>query len=134
MDDNMARPRVLSVGQCAFDHTRIAHHLEQSFRAQVEGASTFDEALAALRSGPYDLVLVNRVSDLDEAPGIDLIRSVKAESGLADLPVMLVSNYPEAQEEAKALGALPGFGKSDLTSATTRARLEAILGSPSQRT
>jgi two-component system chemotaxis response regulator CheY len=128
MDDNMARPRVLSVGQCAFDHNRIARHIEQSFRAQVQGVSTFDEALDALRSGRYDLVLVNRVNDEDEAPGLDLIRSVKAEAGLADVPVMLVSNYPEAQEAAQALGALPGFGKSELATETTRARLGAILG------
>jgi two-component system chemotaxis response regulator CheY len=123
--------RVLSVGQCGFDHSRIARHLEQSFRAQVRGVSTFDEALDALRSGPYDLVLVNRVNDLDGAPGLDLIRSVKADARLADVPIMLVSNYPEAQSEAQALGALLGFGKSNLNAETTRARLGAVLGSPS---
>jgi CheY-like chemotaxis protein len=126
----MTGPRVLSVGQCAFDHNRIARHLEQSFRAQVLGVSTFDEALDALRSERYDLVLVNRVNDHDEAPGLDLIRIVKDEAGLAEVPVMLVSNYPEAQDAAQALGALPGFGKADLASKTTRARLGAILGPP----
>lgn len=123
--------RVLSVGQCGFDHSRIARYLEQSFRAQVRGVSTFDEALDVLRSGPYDLVLVNRVNDLDGASGLDLIRSLKADASLANVPIMLVSNYPEAQSEARALGALAGFGKSDLKSETTRTLLGAVLDSPS---
>jgi two-component system chemotaxis response regulator CheY len=124
----MTIPSVLSVGQCGFDHNRIARHFENAFGARVRGVSTFVEALDALRRERYDLVLVNRVNDSDEAPGLDLIRSVKGDSTLAAVPVMLVSNYPEAQQEAEALGALPGFGKSELTAASTRARLEAILG------
>jgi CheY-like chemotaxis protein len=126
----MAHPSVLSVGQCSYDHGRIARYLEQSFGAQVRGASTFDEALAALRSQRYNLVLVNRINDLDDAPGHDLIRTLKTEAGLADVPVMLVSNFRDAQEEAEALGALPGFGKAELMSEATRARLGAILGAP----
>jgi two-component system chemotaxis response regulator CheY len=133
MDSNMTRPRILSVGQCAFDHNRIRRQLEQSFRAQVLGVSTFDEALTALHSEHYDLVLVNRVNDHDEAPGLDLIRMVKADAAVSEVPVMLVSNYPEAQEAAQALGALPGFGKADLASESIRARLGAILGPPPQR-
>jgi two-component system chemotaxis response regulator CheY len=129
----MIRPRVLSVGQCAFDHTRIARHLDQAFRSDVEGVSTFDEALGALRSGRYDLVLVNRVNDLDEAPGIDLIRRLRADPSLSDVPVMLVSNFPKAQAEAEALGAIPGFGKAELASESTRGRLGAILGPPARK-
>jgi two-component system chemotaxis response regulator CheY len=127
----MTRPSVLSVGQCGFDHARIARHFQQTFRVEVLGVATFDEALAALRRQRFDLILINRVNDSDGAPGLDLIQSLKSEPGLAGLPVMLVSNYPEAQQAAEALGALPGFGKSDLASATTRSRLEAVLSSPS---
>jgi two-component system, chemotaxis family, chemotaxis protein CheY len=130
LTSSMTRPRVLSVGQCAFDHTRIARQLEQSFGTEVQGVSTFDEALDALRGGRYDLVLVNRLNDLDEAPGIELIRGMKADPGLAGVPVMLVSNFPKAQAEAEALGALPGFGKADLGSDATHARLGAILDPP----
>jgi two-component system, chemotaxis family, chemotaxis protein CheY len=123
----MASPSILSVGQCGFDHTKIARHLEQAFGARVVGVENCEEAISALRRERYDLVLVNRVNDSDDAPGVDLIRSVKAEPGLAGVPMMLVSNYPEAQQEAEALGALPGFGKSDLASEKTRTRLGAIL-------
>jgi two-component system chemotaxis response regulator CheY len=126
----MTSPSVLSVGQCNFDHVQIARHFEQVFGARVRGVATFEEALAALRGARFDLVLVNRVNDSDGQPGLDLIRSVKAEAGLAAVPVMLVSNYPEAQRQAEALGALPGFGKSSLAAADTLARLKAILGAP----
>jgi two-component system chemotaxis response regulator CheY len=128
----MTRPLVLSVGQCGFDHTRIARYLEQTFQAEVRGVSTFDEALAALRRERFNLTLVNRVNDSDGAPGLELIRSMKSEPDLAGLPVMLVTDYPDVQKEAETLGALPGFGKSALASPTTRARLEAVLLSPSQ--
>jgi two-component system chemotaxis response regulator CheY len=124
----MICPTILSVGQCGFDHNRIAHQFEQSFGARVRGVSTFGEALDALRREHYDLLLVNRVSDEDGSLGIELIRRVKAAPGLADLPVMLVSNDPEAQQQAEALGACAGFGKSDLSSETTRQRVESALG------
>ena len=40
---------------------------------------------------------------------------------------MLVSNYPEAQAQAVALGALPGFGKADLGKSRARDALAPIL-------
>ena len=126
----MARFRVLSVGQCAFDHGTIARHLERTFDARVTGVDSFDQALDELRSGPYDLVLVNRIGDRDGAPGLDLIRALKADPALASVPVMLVSNYPEAQAEAVALGALPGFGKAELRNPMTRERLARALAAP----
>ena len=123
-------PKVLSVGQCGFDHSSIARQLRTALGASVEAASSQTEALAALRGGGYDLVLVNRVFDDDGAPGLDLIRALKADSALADLPVILVSNYADAQAEAEELGALPGFGKAELTTAEARQRLEAALSRP----
>ncbi|MDR3637095.1 MAG: hypothetical protein P4L84_25050 [Isosphaeraceae bacterium] len=123
----MSRPRVLSVGQCAFDHSRIKRHLTQVLGVDVEEGTTAAEALATLRDTPFDLVLVNRVGDADGSPGADLIRSLKADPQLAALPVMLVSNYPDAQAEAIGLGALPGFGKADLTSPKTSEMLRAAL-------
>jgi CheY-like chemotaxis protein len=126
----MDRPRVLSVGQCAFDHGAIARYLEQTFRAEVRGADSFDEALGALRSERFDLVLVNRVSARGGARGLDLIRRLRADPELASVPMMLVSNYPDAQREAEALGALPGFGKAELRSPKGAGRLQAVLGDP----
>ena len=107
-------PRILSVGQCGFDHASIARHFRKAFNAEVAGADSFGEALGVLRSGTFDLVLINRVTDADSTSGLDLIRSLKADPALGALPVMLVSNYETAQSEAISLGALKGFGKTDL--------------------
>jgi CheY-like chemotaxis protein len=110
----MDKPRILSVGQCSFDHSSMVRHLGKSYGAEVTGADTKGQALASLRAGEFDLVLVNRVLDADGSSGLDLIRAIKADSELAGVPVMLVSNYENAQAEAQAVGALPGFGKADL--------------------
>jgi two-component system, chemotaxis family, chemotaxis protein CheY len=126
----MSRPRILSVGQCGFDHSSISRFLSRAFAAEVRGAETVDEALAMLQGGRFDLVLVNRVNDADGAPGVDLIRTMKDDSALAEIPVMLVSDFADAQSEAAALGALAGFGKSELASAATHDRIARALGVP----
>jgi hypothetical protein len=43
---------------------------------------------------------------------------------------MLVSNYDNAQAEATARGALPGFGKGALREPRTVETLKKVLGSP----
>ncbi len=123
----MTSPRVLSVGQCGYDHGRIVRFLRDTFGAQVEGVDTADEALEALRAGPFQLVLVNRVLDGDGTSGLDLIRSIKADAALAGVPTMLVSNYPEAQAQAVGLGAVAGFGKADLGRPRCQQALAPIL-------
>jgi CheY-like chemotaxis protein len=123
----MNTPRVLSVGQCGLDGGRLTRLLRDTFRAQVLSADTQDEALAALRSERFELILVNRVFDLDGSSGLDLIRSIKADDALADTPTMLVSNYPEAQDQAVALGALHGFGKADLGKEKARDALGRVF-------
>jgi len=119
--------RVLSVGQCGFDHATLVRSLRTKFGAEVVAASTFPEAVSALSAGDYALVLVNRVTDADGTSGLDLIRTMKDDPALASVPVMLVSNYPSAQQEARALGALPGFGKSDLDRPAATETLRPVL-------
>lgn len=120
-------PRVLNIGQCALDHGSISRYLRKTFGADVDAAATFSQALQKLRATPFDLVLVNRVTDSDGTFGLDLIRSIKSEPALATLPVILVSNYPDAQAEAEKLGAMSGFGKAELSTAKARECLSAAL-------
>jgi CheY-like chemotaxis protein len=110
----MAANRVLSVGQCAADHYGISLTFRQAFGAEVEQAATQTKALQLLRQERFALVLVNRVFDADGDSGMDLIRQVKADESLRAVPVLLVSNYADAQREAVEAGAEPGFGKADL--------------------
>ncbi len=121
------KKRVLSVGQCGMDHGSISRLLERSFGAEVVGADTKAEALEEARRGECALVLVNRLLDRDGSAGMDIVRAFKADELLKSVPIMLVSNYEEAQHEAIAHGALPGFGKASLEQPQTVARLGQIL-------
>jgi two-component system, chemotaxis family, chemotaxis protein CheY len=122
----MTAKRVLSVGQCGADHRKIIRNLEP-LRVQIVAADTTDEALAQLRAGSFALVLVNRVYDADGSSGMDLIREMKADPALQAVPVMLVSNFADAQQEAVAAGAAPGFGKSALYGPLVAERVRAFL-------
>jgi two-component system chemotaxis response regulator CheY len=120
--------RVLSVGNCGFDHGNITGAIRQHFRAEVVPAATADEAVSALQQGGYDLVMVNRVFDADADSGLDLIQKLKADEKHRDLPVMLISNYPDAQDEAKQKGAVTGFGKTQVGKPHMLEALRPYLG------
>ena len=119
--------RVLDVGNCVPDHAAIRGMLERSFGADVVQADGTDDALAALRNEPYDLVLVNRKLDQDYSDGLDVIKTIKADAKLARVPCMLITNYPDQQQTAVAAGAEYGFGKKELQSEQTHARLAKFL-------
>lgn len=121
-------PRILDVGQCNFDHGRIAGVLAERLGAKVDRAHGLVDARGLMEKTRYDLVLVNRLLDADQTPGLDVIRSLKDDDALAVVPVMLVSNYPEAQQAAVEIGAEMGFGKADLDRDETVGRLATLLG------
>jgi two-component system, chemotaxis family, chemotaxis protein CheY len=123
----MTAKRVLSVGQCGADHASISSTLRRQFSAEVAPADGGDEALGLLRQGGFDLVLVNRTLDAGGS-GLRFIEQLKADETLKAIPVMLVSNYEDAQRQAEAAGALPGFGKAALGQPRTLDRLRAVLG------
>jgi CheY-like chemotaxis protein len=119
--------RVLSAGQCFADHSGISRVFRNAFGAEVIAAGSQPEALDRLRQDRFALVLVNRVFDEDGSSGLDLIRAIRAEDSLRDVPVMLVSNYDDAQAEAVQAGAAPGFGKAALGQPHMLARVEPYL-------
>jgi two-component system chemotaxis response regulator CheY len=123
----MRNKQVLSVGQCSADASAITRVLQKQFQATVDSVDTFDEAFARLHAGSVDLVLVNRILDADGSSGLELIQRIKSDTELRHLPVMLVSNYPEWQQEAVKLGAVPGFGKAGLGQPEMIGRLNALL-------
>jgi two-component system chemotaxis response regulator CheY len=124
----MAVKRVLSIGQCGADHYSISNMMQKHFGAEVVAAQDAEEARALLRAGGFALVLVNRILDAGGGLGADVIAQLKADNTLAQVPVMMVSNYEDAQQQAVAQGALPGFGKSSLGHLRTLDRLRAVLG------
>ena len=119
--------RVLDIGNCAPDHAAIRRLVESNFDADVVQAHGADDALAALVADRFDLVLVNRKLDRDYSDGIDVIRRIKSDPQTSAVPVMLVTNYPEHQDEAVAAGAERGFGKLSIELPETVTRLRTIL-------
>lgn len=120
--------RVLDVGNCGPDHAALRRLIAGTWGAQFDGADQWSDVEARLAEHAYDLILVNRKLDLDYSDGLKIIRRLKADPRFAEIPVMLVSNYPEAQAEAVALGARAGFGKLALADPATRRKLEEVLG------
>jgi hypothetical protein len=123
------KPIVLDVGQCDYDHGRIRSFLER-MGCEVKRAHSAAEARAAVADGAVSLVLVNRILDSDGADGVALIGElVKVGSNQSSaLKVMLVSNYPEYQDKAVILGAVYGFGKSELEQSETAEKISKALG------
>lgn len=119
--------RVLDVGQCGFDHGAIRQLVAGEFGAEVVQAHRLDDTLVALKGGRFDLVLINRKLDADYSDGLAVLRAIKGDPSLAATPVMLVSNFADAQATAVAAGAEPGFGKSELTFPDTREKLRMFL-------
>jgi CheY-like chemotaxis protein len=121
--------RVLDVGQCSPDHATIRSYFTRHFDCEVVQTHGADDTLQQLRSGRFDLVLVNRKLDADYSDGIEIIRQIKADRAIANVPVMLVTNYPEHQDAAISAGAIRGFGKLEYSKPETLEKLSAVLES-----
>lgn len=120
-------PQVLSVGQCGADHSWISSMLKRQFGCSVTSAGSLPETLAVAENGTVQLILVNRLLDRDGSAGLEVIKALKQNPQTSSIPVMLVSNYEDAQQAAVAEGALPGFGKSEMQTDETQAKLSAVL-------
>jgi CheY-like chemotaxis protein len=122
------RKTVLDVGNCVPDHSAVTRLMTKNFDCEVLQADKADDALVTLKRQPVDLIVVNRKLDCDYSDGLDVIRKIKADPELAQIPVMLLTNYPEHQDAAMAIGALRGFGKLEYDKPETLERLQPILG------
>ncbi len=123
----MTQKTVLSVGQCRPDTAAIFQYLTSEFGAKVLTADLPADTLQLLESQNIDLVLINRKLDADDSDGMEILKQIRANQAIAGIPVMLVSNFPEWQEKAVAMGATYGFGKAELNRPETRQRLSAII-------
>src|SRR5688500_3638488 len=119
--------RVLDVGQCDPDHGSITRLLETRYQAVVVRTHGPQDTLDELKNGTFDLVLINRKLDADYTDGVEILKTIKADPRLAATPVMIVTNYQDHQQAAVALGAIPGFGKAQLSDPQTFERLDAVL-------
>jgi CheY-like chemotaxis protein len=119
--------RVLDVGQCSADHWRISQTLSKHFDVEIQQAHSRKEAVEMAAAAPFDLILINRLLDADGSPGMPILQQLKSDPATTEVPVMLVSNYADAQEAAVKAGAAPGFGKAALGQPATIEALAAYL-------
>ncbi|MEL7496751.1 MAG: hypothetical protein AAFN77_04030 [Planctomycetota bacterium] len=120
--------KILDVGQCDIDNWNITQMLTNYFDVEVDRIMAHDDAMNAITLGEYDLVLINRINDADGSEGMELIRRIKQTHETENVDVMVVSNFPESQDEAVAVGALRGFGKASLNQPATIELLKSVLG------
>ena len=115
-------PTFVLIGHCGPD----AYLLRSAVARAVPGATfvTAHDEQALISAPIHDRVLlINRVLDdgFSVDNGVRLIeRLSKARPGVV---MMLVSNHEDAQAEAEAAGAMPGFGKRQVHAAVTAERL-----------
>lgn len=104
--------RVLSVGNCAYDQSNLQRVLKQHFRVEIDSADDAVSARKMINENDYNIVLINRVFDSNNESGIEFIKQLKKNE--SEIPVMLISNFDEYQQQAMAEGAVQGFGKSSI--------------------
>lgn len=124
----MSKAQLLDVGNCDPDHSTISRMLNEHFDVSIDRVMFVDEALAKLNENPnYHLVLVNRLIFADRSPGIELVHQTQADKKLKNIPVMMVSNFEEAQQQAVEAGAVRGFGKDAIFENSTADQLSKYL-------
>lgn len=114
------------VGHCGPDTFMLTNAIRRALPGvEIASANSTGDVTAALATS--SLLLVNRILDggFENESGIGLIRAL---AGGDDGPaIMLISNFDDAQQEAEAAGAMPGFGKSDMGSPEANAKLVAAM-------
>ena len=127
------KKRVLSIGQCVPDQLAIERFLNRYFHVEVVTAQDAQETSERLADARFDLVLVNRKLDRDYSDGIEIIHQLKANSVTSEVPVMLITNFPEHDRAAVKVGAVPGFGKADVESPALAERLRPYLAADGEK-
>jgi hypothetical protein len=124
---NMPPKKLLSIGQCCADHSSISRLLTQNFQIEIINADNSKEAESFISTGNYSLILVNRIFDSNGESGLAFIKKYCSQQTSTSTPIMLVSNFDDAQKDAVNHGAILGFGKNALTSSDTLLKLKKLL-------
>jgi CheY-like chemotaxis protein len=109
------------------DFTALQKLARDRFGAEVTQVNDGPAALKALRESSYDLVTVNRILDRDGSSGLEVIRALTSAPESRHVPVLMITNFAEHQQQAVAVGAEPGFGKAALLAPETSELLRRYL-------
>jgi len=120
---------LVDCGNCGPDFNSIRQMVTSHFQATVLQTHGMEDTVELLRNRKVDLVIVNRKLDRDYSDGLEIIKSIKSDPEIADVPVMLLTNYDEHQQAAVAEGATYGFGKLEIGNDETIEKLKPYLTS-----
>ncbi len=123
--------KVVLVGHCGPDSSYLRMSIKKAVAdVEILAADDSAELTKVLETHEPDLLLFNRELGYGFSPdgGVETIRTLRPT--MPKLKMMLVSNYPEAQQAAEAAGALPGFGKRELGTSRVTELLRNTLMSP----
>ena len=121
--------RIALIGHCGPDSSYLRMAVGRAQRdlqvVMVEDAQELEQVITE----GVDLLLFNRLLDygFEETEGAAAIGRLRAKH--PELKMMLVSNYADAQAEAVAAGALPGFGKREIGSERVTNLIREAIGS-----
>jgi two-component system chemotaxis response regulator CheY len=119
--------KVALVGHCGPDSSYLRMTVSRATDDVQVVAADDDSDLHQLLTDGVDLLLFNREMPygFSETEGVKLIERLRKTN--PQLKMMLVSNFPEAQAAAVAAGALPGFGKRELSTPRVKEVLREAL-------
>ena len=112
------KPVFVLVGHCGPDNAMLKNAVQRSVPDASITIVTDDDALGR-HLDPDSILLINRMLDgeFQNSSGIELIRRLH-EARSAPI-LILISDLPDAQEQARSAGAAAGFGKTQLSDAAT---------------
>jgi hypothetical protein len=120
---------VLLVGHCGPDSSYLRMVIKKAVGdVSILSADDSQELTRALADNDIALVLFNRELGYGFEPSTGAEMIGRLRMGSPNLKMMLVSNYPDAQQAAEMAGALPGFGKRDLGSPRVTQLLRDAIG------
>lgn len=97
------RPQSILIVDDDHAFSRSVYELLTSFIMDVNWARTGAEALEALDGRPPDLVMVDLL--LTDMSGLDLIHKIRAQPGLAAVPIVVTSGFVTEGDRAEAMAA-----------------------------
>jgi DNA-binding NarL/FixJ family response regulator len=124
--------RIALIGHCGPDSSGLRALISRAAKdVQVVFAEDSAE-LGRVMSQGVDLLLFNRVLDygFDSTDGVAVMRGLREQ--YLNAKMMLISNFSDAQAQAVAAGALPGFGKREMGSPRAVELIRSALGGNSQ--
>jgi len=95
--------KILIVGPCYADAQSLKKSLESKFRVSTIEVTKSEEAKNILRQRKIDLILVSRIIAGDKSSGLEFLDYIKKTN--PEIPVILLTRFPEVQKEALEKGA-----------------------------